>query len=377
MNLSKIAAVVVASCLTAGAVVDASAAIGRASTTTSSARSSSSSYSAATSPTRVGGVGGTSSIGVRKPTITQPVASQIQQQRQPAAVNSSSSTYRAQPQYSSGYNNSNYNQQPNYNNSSNYNNSNYNHPQSNSTGPSAVGTFAAAAGGSLVGSAVGNALFNNHNATPSTTIVNNGAPAAVPVTQSATVAQAPAIIDPVTGNVTAMPGTAVVQQVPQLPAAQVVQQQKGYGLFSLISDMLGFVIVAALALAIVFGGYMVFKRSKKFIEQEKQEAAEVHAAEIAQPFAPVSKFWTIQRAFSDADVVALKAQLGPDVVDELTANIEPTAIQISNVSSDILHLTSTEFSVHYKFTDNNEQIDQVWHYEVHDGQWKLNGIENL
>lgn len=374
MNLSKIAAtVIVASCLTAGAVVDASAAIGRSSTTSSSARSSSVSSSAARSPTRIGGIGGTSSIGVRKPTITQPVAKQLQ----PAATSSaSSSTYRSQPQYGSGYNNSNYNQQPNYNN-----NSNYAHPQNYSSGPSAAGTFAAAAGGSLVGSAVGNALFNNHNATPSTTIVNNGAPAAAP----AAVATTPVttVVDPVTGNtavmpmssnVAAMPAT-VMQQVPAAPV--VVQQQKGYSLFSLIGDMLGFAIVALLALGIVFGGYMLFKRTRKFIEQEKQEAVEERAADPVQPFAPVGKFWAIQRAFSDADVVALKSQLGPDVVDELTANLEPTVIQISNVSSDVLLLTNTEFSVHYTFTDNNEQVNQVWHYEVHDGQWKLNGIENL
>jgi len=36
-----------------------------------------------------------------------------------------------------------------------------------------------------------------------------------------------------------------------------------------------------------------------------------------------------------------------------------------------------EFSIHYTFEDDGEKVDQVFHYELHEGAWKLNGIETV
>ena len=33
--------------------------------------------------------------------------------------------------------------------------------------------------------------------------------------------------------------------------------------------------------------------------------------------------------------------------------------------------------IDYTFEDDGLQVDQVWHYELHDGTWKLNGIETV
>ena len=33
--------------------------------------------------------------------------------------------------------------------------------------------------------------------------------------------------------------------------------------------------------------------------------------------------------------------------------------------------------IDYTFEDDGLQVDQVWHYELHDGTWKLNGIETI
>jgi hypothetical protein len=97
----------------------------------------------------------------------------------------------------------------------------------------------------------------------------------------------------------------------------------------------------------------------------------------SQPFNPTQKFWEIQKAFAAADVEKLTALLGPDLVDEATANIVPNNITLSKVSHEIVLSNPREFSIHYTFEDDGAKIDQVFHYELHEGAWKLNGIETV
>jgi hypothetical protein len=95
------------------------------------------------------------------------------------------------------------------------------------------------------------------------------------------------------------------------------------------------------------------------------------------PFNPTQKFWEIQKAFSAADVSSLGNLLGPDIVDELTANLKPSTLTLHGVSHEIRLANNTEFSIWYKFEDDGAEVNQVWHYEKFGGVWKLNGIENV
>ena len=85
----------------------------------------------------------------------------------------------------------------------------------------------------------------------------------------------------------------------------------------------------------------------------------------------------IQKLFAAADVQALTALLGPDLVDEATTNLTPSTLTLNKVSHEVVLNNPREFSVHYTFDDAGVTVDQVWHYELHDGSWKLNGIETV
>ena len=205
--------------------------------------------------------------------------------------------------------------------------------------------------GSLGGTMLGNALFGNHggynNAAPPVVVAGAGAGAAV-VNSSGEVVQA---------------GGQVVAVAPE----------HSYGIGSFILDVLMFALLVAVLIALALLAYKGYKMLRAYIKTERGESVNVKS----QPIQPTEMFWLIQDAFSKADVTELKRVLGPDLVDEVTRDIQPVSISLSNVSHQVVLSTNQEISVHYTFfdKDTDEWVEQVWHYELHGGNWKLNGIE--
>jgi hypothetical protein len=204
------------------------------------------------------------------------------------------------------------------------------------------------------GTLVGNALFGSHGSHGGgTTVINNGTPSGGTVSNGA-VAQGPS-----GGFVDNGPGGSSFSQ----PA------KKEYTVWSFIADVFGFVIVVALLLGVAWLFYKGFQLVRNFINKERGVSS--------HPFNPTQKFWEIQKAFATADLTVLQTLLGPDVVDELTNGLAPSALTLHNVSHEIRLSNNTEFSIWYTFEDDGQAVNQVWHYEKFGKDWKLNGIENV
>lgn len=292
--------------------------IGRSSPSISrsySAPSPSRSYSApSASPSSFGGIGGSGSMGVRKSEVTAPVANRVAAARAPS--------YTPTPSY---------NQSPPT--------PSYSAPVSPS--PSVGSSFMSSFGGSFAGSMLGNAI-SGHSAPH----YSGGVP-----------------------NVQAQQnyGGGAYGVAPLVAAPS-------YGIGSLIGDILLFVILAAVVVGAAFLFYKGYKMIRAYYNKERGIAT-------TQPFSPTTKFWEIQRAFAAAETLTLHGLIGPDMIDEATTDLEPSELKLSNVSHEVVLNNPREFSVHYTFSDIGlrgvETVDQVWHYELFDGTWKLNGIETV
>jgi hypothetical protein len=210
--------------------------------------------------------------------------------------------------------------------------------------------FGSSFAGSLTGTMLGNALFGNHG-NGGTTVINNGG-AGVPSS----------------GGVSTGPSMSSTDAQFN-PGGLPVQPKKEYTMWSFIGDAITFVILIAVLVGIVWIFYKGFQLVRNYVRKERGVSN--------QPFNPTQQFWEIQKAFSKADVASLNSLLGPDIVDELTQNLQASDLTLYNVSHEVRLNNSTEFSVWYKFKDNQEEINQVWHYEKFAGIWKLNGIENV
>jgi len=348
MKLNKLlASAIIASTLFATVSESFAGSIGRSSSSSSSSRSSSSSSSkssfssapaprpspaAAPAPSKPGGIGGTtSSVGVRKSEVTNGVRNDVAAGKPAPPAGSTGAVGSASPGYATA--------------------PGYSAPPvpAPSVGGSGFGSsFLGAMGGVLVG----NALFSNHGSNGSgTTVINNGTPSGG------------------SGSVQAGPG--VSSNDSQFnPGGMPSAPKKEYTVWSFIADVFGFVIVVALLLGIAWLFYKGFQLVRKFINKERGVST--------QPFNPTQQFWTIQTAFATAEVTALQTLLGPDIVDELTRDLQPSGLTIKNVSHEVRLANNTEFSIWYKFYETDgEEISQVWHYEKFGRDWKLNGIENV
>ncbi len=304
----------------------------------SSSVSKSSSYSApsrpapapsvAPAPSKPGGIGGTqSSVGVRKSEVTAPVAAQTNPSRvnpDPGKPGSFSTPTAPAPTYGTV-------PAPAY-----------------QTAPSTGSMFMSSLGGSFAGTVLGNAIFGGHGHGGGTTVINNGTPSA---SNGA-----------VTSSAIADNGT--------VASTNYVQPKKEYTVWSFIADLIGFVFVVVILLGIAWLFYKGFQIVRTYVNKERGVSN--------QPFNPTQQFWTIQKAFAAGEVTALQGLLGPDVVDELTMDLQPSGLTIKNVSHEVRLANNTEFSIWYKFFETDgEEINQVWHYEKFGKDWKLNGIENV
>ncbi len=285
--------------------------------------------SVAPAPSKPGGIGGTtSSVGVRKPEVTN------------SARNDVAATKPATP--AGGFTSP---PAPHYTPSPSYSYAPV--PQPSVTNGS---MFMSSLGGSLVGNMLGNALFNNHNR-GSTTVINNGSGGGGSV--SSGTATSPGVVS--TDN--------------QFNPVGVSTYKKEYTMWNFIGDVIGFVFLVAILVGVAWLAYKAFQLIRNYVQKERGVST--------QPFNPTQRFWEIQKAFGAADVVALQTLLGPDVVDELTSNLEPSTINLHNVNHNVRLQNGREFSVWYGFTDDGAEVNQVWHYEKFGSAWKLNGIENI
>jgi len=301
----------------------------------SSAPSRPSAPAAAPAPSRPGGIGSTSgSMGVRKSEVTSPVAQKVEQGRPSTTNPSPGNSGGSGPTYGSA------------------NQPNYGQPPVVMQGNSGPG-FGTIFGGALAGSVVGNMINGGGSHGGGTTVINNGTPGGGGAVSSNVAGSGPA------GGFDNGPG-----------GSSFSQPKKEYTVWSFIADVFGFVIVIALLLGVAWLFYKGFKMVNVYVKRERGVGP-------SQPFNPTQKFWEIQKAFAAADVDKLTVLLGPDLVDEATANIAPNTITLSKVSHEVVLSNPREFSIHYTFEDNGEKVDQVFHYELHEGAWKLNGIETV
>jgi hypothetical protein len=290
---------------------------------------------AAPAPSKPGGIGGTTaSVGVRKSEVTNSVRNDVAASKPaPAAgsVGSAGSTTSSAPSYTPT-------------------------PSYSSPAPVVVqsgGGFGSSFMGSLGGTLVGNALFGNHGSHGGgTTVINNGTPNG-------------------NGSVSTQSGSSVGYNDSQFnPGGMTSAPKKEYTVWSFIADLFGFVIVVALLIGIAWIFYKGFQLVRNYVNKERGVST--------QPFNPTQHFWEIQKAFAAAEVTALQKLLGPDIVDEMTQDLQPSGLTIKNVSHEVRLANNTEFSIWYKFFETDgEEVNQVWHYEKFGKDWKLNGIENV
>lgn len=345
MKASKFLSVAILASVMLAGIADAGS-IGRSSSSSSSgSRSSSSSFSSpsrpspsvapSAAPSKSGGIGGTQgSVGVRKSEVTAPVAQKVEQSKPTPAPAQAAGTSTGSTTGSSSYS------AP--------------APQYSAPAPVVVQSggsgFGSSFAGALGGTIVGNALFGNHGNGGGTTVINNGTPS------NGTVTTGPSVVD--SNGQSVSNGTVVVQQ------------KESMGMGTIILNIILFAILVFVIFIVVFLFYRGFKLAKEYIDKERGVGPNM-------PFQPTAQFWEIQKAFASADIDKLKTLLGPDMVDEMTANLQPSTISLHNVSHEVRLNTPREFSVWYKFEDDGAEVNQVWHFEKFGSTWQLNGIENV
>ncbi|KAF1042601.1 MAG: hypothetical protein GAK35_02648 [Herbaspirillum frisingense] len=213
--------------------------------------------------------------------------------------------------------------------------------------PSSGGTFLSSFGGSFLGSMLGSNLGSHGGG--STVVNNNGG---VPASAGAA------------GNDGGYSG-----------AASSYAQASGESTLSRVfAWILGAAVVAAGLVALTLG-LVHLRRRQKAAEEAAQEEAD------RMPFSPVGLFNQLQRAFAGKDEPALRRLLGPDMVDQLLANLpeEKSVEKLANITSEVLDRSPNVISVHFTADDlaDNTKLNEVWHFRRFGTAWQLNGINVL
>lgn len=214
------------------------------------------------------------------------------------------------------------------------------HSTSGGSGGGFWSSFGGAAAGSLVGQAIGGGIGHGGG----TTVVNAGGSGAVPVAS--------------TGAVVA--GAAPV----------VVAASPGPSVASILASVLLWLILAGAIALLVWFMVRVYKAARQERMQESPTSL---------PFSPVSRFLEVQRAFAAKDVAALRALLGPDLIDQTLADLpeEATTPKLTGISYTVADVSDGVVSVHFTADDlmDNTKLDEVWHFTRVGGSWVLNGID--
>lgn len=194
-------------------------------------------------------------------------------------------------------------------------------------------------GGSFLGSWIGSSMGSHNNGT---TVVNAGGGGV-----------APTVAAP--GYVT---GGTVVAAAPSVSPVGFLWQ------------LLGIIVLLAIIAGVLWGIVAVVRsfRREKMMD-----------APATLPFSPVSHFLEVQRAFAAKDVPALRALLGPDLIDQVLADLpeESTAPQLAGISYTVAGISSGVISIHFQAEDrmDGSRLDETWHFSRIGGVWVLNGID--
>jgi predicted lipid-binding transport protein (Tim44 family) len=99
-------------------------------------------------------------------------------------------------------------------------------------------------------------------------------------------------------------------------------------------------------------------------------------------FGAASRFLTIQEAFSQGDEAKLRELLGPDMQQEIAAALAQEhkgPSTVGGVSHEVVDDSGDLVSIHYRAIDYSDgsPMNEVWHFVSLDGQWRLNGIEQV
>lgn len=224
-------------------------------------------------------------------------------------------------------------------------------------GTSNTSTFVSSLGGALVGTAIGSMLFNNNHG--GTTIVNTGGAPTNASTSAGAVGMSALPAD----------GSGVVGS----PSYQQIQPP--YGVWGFIKDLIGFCVLLVLIAGIAFMIYKIIQKARQYFNKKSNVVSSTTKPTVD----PTVFFWDVQRTFAAADTQRLQQLIGPDMIDQVLSDIKPSAMSIRSIDTQSVLLdNSTEYSVQYTFTDGDDiRVNQVWHYELFDNVWKLNGIENI
>ena len=207
--------------------------------------------------------------------------------------------------------------------------------------PSAGSTFMAAAGGSFLGSVLGNAVSHPS----STTVVSGGGVPAVAAAGGATVVPAPAVVS------------------------------SGTSWASFLLTCFLFAIAAFIAWRLYHG----FKREKAWRHYHPEASDSVSSP---LPFSPVDKFLAVQSAYAKGDRAQLAGMLGPDahqLLDSLPVLDLQRPCTVRGVSYTLLDWSAGVISIHYRAldTETDERLSEIWHFIAAGDAGLLNGIEQV
>lgn len=195
---------------------------------------------------------------------------------------------------------------------------------------------------------IGNNISGSHGG--STAVVNTGAaPAAA--------ASAPSVSAPVASY------------------AQPVYQTSSSGVWSVFSSILGLISIVVLIFAAFMAGRWAYR---KFVSVPSTDAEPV-VEELDVPFPPIAKFIRIQSAFAGKDVDDLRNLLGPNMIDQMLADLPEEASEMTmvGISYDVLDVSSRVVTISYRAFDraDGSDVNERWHFVNVCGNWKLDGIE--
>ena len=279
-----------------------------------------------------------SSVGMSRPSTMSTYRLSVQQ-RSAVPAQSYSGVSSGNGSYSSGsYNTYNSHPQQGYNNNG-----------SGGIMSGNSGTFVSSLGGSMAGTMLGNALSTPHTSAP--VVVNSGAVAPIGAVSTPTPAY------PIGGGV-----------APVFTQPQAVYSTHSTSFFGFLFNLsLMFLWVGAMIVFCVWAW-------RKYKQWQKKEEINM---ELSVPFSPVGKFVEIQRAYADNNKELLREMLGYDLVHTIDEIEAVSTYSIRNISYEVVDVTPSVVSIHYKAYDfvDKKDIDEVWHYILIGGVWKLNGVE--
>ena len=137
------------------------------------------------------------------------------------------------------------------------------------------------------------------------------------------------------------------------------------------NPLLNFLVGVALLLTVAA---LCFYLYTNFMRHRAEQAVKPMAQML--PFSPMRVFWDVQEAFAEGNKDKLGRLLGPDMV-EATRTAQSQPMTISNGAYSVVSMEPDVITIRYSFEDQGERACQLWHFIQSQGEWVLNGTDNL